>query len=312
MKIFAWVVLAIILLIIFALMYYLVVGQILFHYVFSRKSLQDRVMKKGIDKQIKDHKIDLCWWEKYKFDKVAIESFDKLKLIGHYFENHSKKTVLVVHGFGGNYRDMQRYCQFFMQKNFNILAVENRAHGESEGNCIGFGYTDRLDILKWLDYLREKQPEAKIVLFGLSMGGTAVCATAGEKLKNVSAIISDCAFSNGDKQISYVLKKYRLFGKLLKKHLYSFTKRVYNFDVMQIDVTKSVKNSQVPILFIHGKEDTFVPIENMYDLYNATPSQLRSQFVVEGAGHALAYSEAGVMYERKIINFLKAYTSVEI
>lgn len=269
-------------------------------------------MKKGLDKQIQEHKIDLCWWEQFKFEKLTIESFDKLKLVGHFFENNSQKTVIVVHGFGGSYLDMQRYCQFFMQKNFNILAVENRAHGESEGSCIGFGYIDRLDILKWLDFLSEKQPDAKVLLFGVSMGGTAVCATAGEKLKNVSAIISDCAFSNGDKQISFVLKKYKFFGKILKKHLYSFTKRVHNLDVMQIDVTRCVRSSQVPVLYIHGKEDSFVPIENMYDLYNATPRHLRCQYVVEGAEHALSYAEAGVMYERKIINFLKTYTKLEI
>lgn len=311
MRVFAWVVLGIILFIIFALLYYLVVGKIIFKFSFSRKILHDRVMKKGIDQQIQEHKIDLGWWDKYKFQTLSIKSFDNLKLVGHYFDNKSDKTVIVVHGFGGNYREMQHFCKFFYEKNFNILAVENRAHGDSEGKCIGFGWLDRLDILYWIEFLNQKFSDKKIILFGLSMGATAVCCAAGEKLpSNVVAIISDCAFSNGDKQIDFVLRKYKPFAGILKKHLYDYTKRVHSFDVMKVDATKQVKNTKVPILFIHGNEDSYVPIENMYDLFNSTPSNLRDKFIVEGAGHGLSYSVAGVMYEKKINDFLKSRTNL--
>lgn len=311
MRVFAWVVLGIVLFVIFALLYYLVVGKIIFKFSFSRKSLHDRVMKKGIDQQIQEHKIDLGWWEKYKFQVLSIKSFDGLKLVGHYFDNKSDKTVIVVHGFGGNYREMQHFCKFFYEKNFNILAVENRAHGESEGKCIGFGWLDRLDLLYWIELLNQKFPEKKIILFGLSMGATAVCCVSGEKLpKNVVGIISDCAFANGDKQIDFVLKKYKIIGKVLKKHLYDYAKRVHSFDVLKVDAIKQVKNTKVPILFIHGNEDSYVPIENMYDLYNSTPSNLRDKYVVEGAGHGLSYSVAGVLYEKKINDFLKSRTNL--
>lgn len=312
MKVFAWISISLIVLIFVGLLYYLIVGKILFNLVFSRKNLQDRVMKKGIDKQIKQHKIDLCWWDKFKFKTLHIQSFDGLKLVGHYFDKHSQNTVIVVHGFGGTYLEMQTYCQFFMQKNFNILAVENRGHGNSEGGCIGFGYLDRLDILKWIEHLDEKKYGENFVLFGLSMGATAVCHASGEKLPNVSAIISDCAYANGDKQISYVLKKFGIFGKILKKHLYSFSKRVYGLDVMQIDATKCVKNSSVPILFIHGKEDSLVPVENMQNLYDSAPNGLREKYIVEGAGHGLAYAQDGVMYEHRILDFLKKRTKIKI
>ena len=308
MKILAWIVLAIIILIILALMLYLSVGAILFGKVFKRKNLADRLMKKNLEKQLKEYKIDLCWWDKFKFVKVKTQSFDQLNLVGHFFEANSDETVIVVHGFGSDYREMQQYCKFFLEKNFNVLAVSNRGHGESEGKFVGFGWLDRKDILSWVEFLNKKQPENKIVLFGLSMGGTAVCSVAGEKLpQNVVAIISDCAFANADKQIMHVIRN-SIFLKGLKKLLYSFAKRVHGFDIKEIDATKQVKITKIPILYFHGNADDFVPVENLFVLYGATPENLRDKMIVEGAGHALAYPVAGVLYEKKISDFLKSRT----
>lgn len=311
MKILAWIVLGIVIFIIAALLYYLVVGAILFHYVFSKKSVSSRVLRKDIQKRLIDYKIDLCWWDKVKFAKVKIKSFDQLTLVGNYYDAGSDKTVIVVHGFGGSYQEMQPYCKFFHDKNFNVLAVDNRTHGESEGKCIGFGWLDRNDILAWIEYLNSKNPVNKILLFGLSMGGTAVCCAAGEKLPtNVKAIISDCAYDSANKQIDYVMRNHKILLKLIKKHLYSYARRIHGFDIYQADAIKQVKNTKIPILFIHGQDDSFVPVENTMNLYNATPPNLREKFIVDGAGHAMSYSIAGVLYEKKISDFIRSRTNL--
>ncbi len=311
MKILAWIVLGIVIFVIVAMLYYLVVGAILFHYVFSKKSLSSRILRKDTEKRLTDYKIDLCWWDKVKFAKVKIKSLDQLTLVGNYFDAGSDKTVIVVHGFGGSYQEMQPYCKFFHDKNFNVLAVDNRTHGESEGKCIGFGWLDRNDILAWIEYLNKRNPDNKILLFGLSMGGTAVCCVAGEKLpSNVKAVISDCAFDNANKQIDYVMRNHKILLKMIKKHLYSYTKRIHGFDIHQADAIKQVKNTKIPILFIHGQNDNFVPVENVINLYNATPPNLREKYVIDGAGHAMSYSVAGVLYEKKISDFLRSRTNI--
>lgn len=308
MKTVAWITVVIIALIMLALVYYLVVGAILFKMVFSRKSTYKRLLRKDLNKALIDYKIDLCWWDKVKFSKITIQSFDQIKLVGHFFNADSDKTVIIVHGFGQDYREMQPYCKYFYHKNFNILAVDNRGHGESEG-CIGFALNDKKDILSWIEYLNKKNPNSDIVLFGLSMGGSAVCAVAGETLpSNVRAIISDCAFSNADKQIKHVMRNNKLILKLFRKHLYDFAKRVRCFDIAQIDLTRAVKKTSIPMLFIHGKEDNFVPYENVYQLYDAATN--RDIYVVDGAKHAMSYPVAGVLYEKKIGDFIKSRTNV--
>lgn len=310
MKILAWTVLAVIILIIIGLVYYLLVGAGLFRYAFSRKSLSARVFRKDTEKRLKDYKIDLCWWDKVKFEKVSTKSFDGLSLVGHFFDAGTDKTAVILHGFGGSYHEMQPYCKFFHDKNFNVLAVDNRAHGESEGRCIGFGWLDRFDVLAWVKFLEDRNPDTKILLFGLSMGASAVLSACGERLpKNVVACIADCAFANADRQIGHVMRKHKMVFKFFRRHLYSYTKRLHGLDILQADTQRQVKNSKIPILYIHGKEDSFVPIENSKILYNATPSNLRDSFFVDDATHAMSYSVAGVIYEKKISDFLKSRTN---
>jgi len=309
MKIVAWLCLGVVSLIIFCFVYYLLVGAILFKIVFSRRSVTAKVLKKDFSKKLKEHNVNLCWWEKQKIKNVKIQSYDGLILKGVEVSANSNKTVIIVHGFGGSYKEMQQYCQFFHEKNFNVLCVDNRAHGESEGKCIGYGWLDRKDIISWVNFINEKNPENKIVLFGVSMGGSAVCMTAGEKnLKNVVAIISDCAFDNANRQLDFIMKRHKIIMHMFKKHLYDYVKRLYDFNIMQADAIKQVKNTKVPILYIHGQNDNFVPLENLNNLYNATPENLRDKFIVQDAEHAMAYPVAGVLYEKKVNDFLKSRT----
>lgn len=308
MKPLAFICLCVILCCISILGLYLLVGAIIFKIFFSRKSVYSRVMRKDIERRIKENKIDLCWWEKVKLEKVQVTSFDGLKLVGHYLNEDSSKTVIIFHGFGGSYLEMQPYCQFFSEKNFNVLAVDARAHGESEGNCVGFGWLDRLDVLEWVKFVNQKTPNSKILLFGLSMGGATVCMASGEKgLKNVVGIISDCAYDNANRQIDFLLQT-RKHLKIFKKHLYSYAKRLYGLDLIEADATKQVKKTEVPILYIHGGADDFVPPDNMRNLYNSTPQNKRDFFVIDEAGHGLAYAVGGVLYEKKVMDFLKTRT----
>lgn len=307
MKIVGYIVLVVAILILIALLYYLIVGMIIFKKSLGRKTLKKRVKKNDLTQNLEKYNIDLCWWDNLPFKKVEIKSYDNLKLVAHFLNQQSDRSVIIVHGYSANYKEMQQYAKFFYQRGFNLLCVELRAHGESEGECVGMGYLDRKDILNWIEFLNN-EITSNILLMGLSMGASAVCATTGENLqKNVKAVISDSAFDSAERQIKHVLKKFVFLKNLLYKHLKSYAKRGYNFNLQEADFVKCVKKTKIPILYFHGKADNYVPFTCSQNLYNATPENLRELVLVDDADHGMCYPVLKVMYERKINNFLKKY-----
>lgn len=308
MKIFSIIMLIILGLILVVLAGYLLLVRITFRKALGRKNLSKRLDSKS--KLINQYDIDLCWWDKYKFNELTIASEDGLKLKGHFYQSGSDKTALLIHGYGSDYREMQKYAKMFISMGYNVLVVENRAHGKSEGSMIGMGWFDKEDVLAWINVLVEKDPKCKIVLFGVSMGGTAVCMTAGLNLpSNVVCGISDCAFANVYDQIQYVFMKKE---SKLKKHIlsifYKYMKRVYYFDMKNADAMISLQSCKIPMMFIHGKDDDYVPVENAMKLAGKIPDFRKSVYLVDGAGHALSYVVNPMRYEFKVREFLKKYS----
>lgn len=306
MKIFAIVVLALVGLLLLGMALYLTIGAICFKIALARKNTASRIINKELNKLMDQYQIDFCWWDKFEFEKLSLISKDGLKLVGHFLPNSSDKLTILVHGYGADYREMQKYAKYFVEKNYNILAVENRAHGESEGKMMGMGWLDRLDVLQWINLMLERNPNFQIVLFGLSMGASTVCMVSGEKLpSNVKAIISDCAYTNAYDAFKNALKSYTHLPSWPVLNIFNvYVKSVYKFDLKNADAVKQVKKCKVPILFIHGGKDTFVPTEMVHKLYEATDEKLRELYIVEDAGHALSYPLAKGEYEKVLNKFL--------
>lgn len=102
---------------------------------------------------------------------VTIKSHDELILAGYTFEQESDKWAIIVHGYQGKASSMFYQAMKFYEKGFNVLTIDCRGHGKSEGDAIGMGWLDRLDVLEWIDFILDLSPQAKIVLYGVSMGG---------------------------------------------------------------------------------------------------------------------------------------------
>lgn len=309
MKIFSIVILSLLGLLVVVMALYLLIGVVCFKITLSRKSSVKRAINKTMQKTLENYKIDFCWWDKFTFETLSLISKDGLKLVGHFLGNSTDKLAIIVHGYGADYREMQLYTKYFVEKNYNILAVENRAHGNSEGKMIGMGWLDRLDLIQWINLMLEKNPNYQIVLMGLSMGASTVCMASGEKLpKNVKAIISDCAYANAFEEFRYVFNHRTHLPAFPLLNIFNmYTKSVYKFDMKKADASVQVKKSKTPILFIHGDKDSFVPTENVHKLYAAAPEGLKQIYIAKDAEHAMSYPSNEIEYERQLNLFLKNY-----
>lgn len=307
MRIFSIFVLILLCLVVVYLGVYLVVVRIFLKKTLGRKNTAKRINENS--SLIDIYQIDICWWNKVKLEDLTLISHDGLKLKGHFYDNKSDRLAIIVHGYGSDYREMGSYAKLFANMGYNILALENRAHGKSEGKLIGMGWIDRLDILDWINLMVEKNPKCKILLFGLSMGGSAVCMTLGEVLpKNVVCAISDSAFSNVYDQINFVFNPKNIKIKTIFMNMFNnYMCRAYMFDFKKADAKQALKKSSLPVMLIHGNDDKYVPVDNIYSLSESISDFRKDIYVVSEADHAMCYAVSPRKYENKIREFLKKY-----
>lgn len=252
------------------------------------------------------------WLQQQTKEDLTIEAQDGLKLSAIYLPcpTTSDKTVILIHGYNSWNGSMGGFAQYYLEElSYNVLMPDLRGHGKSEGNYIGFGWHDRKDILQWIDAMLEKTgKKTQIVLHGVSMGGGTVLMTSGEKLPgNVKCIVSDCAYHSVTGILRYQMKRmYKLpqFPLIHVTSLISKLRAGYFFG--EASALKQVRKAKLPILFIHGSTDKFVPTDMVYELYEAAscPKQL---LVIEGAAHGTSFWKDPAAYKAALEGFLQEY-----
>ncbi|MCC8067739.1 MAG: alpha/beta hydrolase, partial [Clostridiales bacterium] len=207
-------------------------------------------------------------------EDVFIQSDDGLQLHATWFpardtginpdrqETSFPKAVICFHGYTS--KGMSDYIglsDYYLKRGFSMLLVDERAHGESEGTHIGFGCLDRYDALKWIDWtIRQLGCDAQILLHGTSMGGATVLMASGFELpQQVKGIVSDCAFTSAKEVFTHVLHSmYHLPAFPMIPIASAVNRKLAGYGLGDCNAAGEVRKATVPILFIHGSNDTFV------------------------------------------------------
>ncbi len=232
---------------------------------------------------------------------------DSLRLHGKRFKNTGTKYVLVCHGYTSKAKHMAGFVHKFYTLGYNVLAVDARAHGDSEGTKIGMGWPERMDIIKWINQILSWEPNARIVLHGVSMGAATVLMASGEDLpENVKAVIADCGYTSEWDEFQREADTLHIpwFPVLNATSVLSKVRDGYDFK--QASALAQVKKSRIPTLFIHGSSDELVPYSMLGELYAAAACE-KEELTVEGAGHALSSSVAPTLYWRTVEDFIAKY-----
>lgn len=274
-----------------------------------------------------DEMADMAKWEEYKkviapnkewlfaqeLEHITIRSRDGLTLHGDFLpaEYQSNKLAICGHGYTGcGLKDCVSIAVFFHRMGYNCLIVDHRAHGKSDGDYVGFGILDRFDMKAWIDCMEKRfEGNAEIVLYGVSMGATIAVMTAGltSLSPSVKAVVSDCAFTSPYDVFAHILKRdYHLppFPIMNINDMMCRRKAGYGFrDYSTLD---AVQATGVPILFIHGRDDDFVPVWMSEKNYKMCRSP-KDILIVDNAAHAASYYENKEAYEAKVKGFLEKY-----
>ncbi|VYT86756.1 alpha/beta fold hydrolase [Clostridium tertium] len=252
------------------------------------------------------------WLEEVKTEETTILSEDGLNLWGklYFQEEKTDKWVIIAHGYTSSHEDIQPIALNFYNKGYNVLTPDMRAHGNSEGKYIGMGWLDRIDMLRWIDYIVSLDSNSQVVLYGESMGGATVMMTSGEDLpSNVKAIIEDCGYTSVQEMFEAEL--YNRFGLppfpiLNAAEIVTDIRAKYNFE--EASALEQVKKSTTPMLFTHGGNDTYVPTEMVYRLYEAANCE-KDILVIDGADHGAAPDVDPETYYEKVFSFLNKYVN---
>ncbi len=255
--------------------------------------------------------VEIDWFNKQPYEEVQISSDDGLKLEGYYLgaKVATNKTAILAHGYSSKGIWMGSFAKIYYDLGYNILLPDSRGHGRSEGNFIGFGWADRQDYIKWIDYIVNTiGQDSQIVLHGVSMGGATVLMTSGEILPSaVKAIVSDCAYTSVEAELKYQLKRmYKLPSFPILDTTSLMTKMRAGFSFKEASALEQVKKSETPTLFIHGDADIFVPYSMVNELYQACSSE-KELYTVKGAGHGNAFDTDVPGYKTKIKEFAAKY-----
>ena len=262
-------------------------------YELFSETLFNRIFKTR--KSDKDYDVDgmyLKWLSNSNVDEVMINSFDGLTLSGYRIYNHDTKNYLIlVPGLNENKTSLYHAAYAFDKLGYNILLIDNRGNGNSEGEHVTYGYKEHLDIIKWIGYLTNKVDDVKICLYGVSLGASSICMALGSVLpENVKCAVEDSGYSTFEEELEYVLlNKYRIkVPKVLSTIAGMKLKEKFNITLSDINPKESLMNNEIPICFVHSKNDEIVPYSMGKKLYNANKG-FKKFYILNNESHACGY-----------------------
>ncbi len=253
-----------------------------------------------------------AWMTAQSLEHITVTSKDGLKLSGDYLENDpkSKRLVIAFHGYRSKgLNEYSAFAEFYSRIRCNMLIVDERGHGDSEGEYIGFGVLDRWDAVKWIEYaVKRFGSDCEIILHGISMGASTVLMASSLDLpKNVKCIVADCAFTNAYDVFAHVLKAWYHMPKFPILNLAEIPlKKKAGYGYRDCSTLDSVSQTDIPVLFIHGGKDTFVPTWMSRENYKACVSP-KELLIVDDASHGESYFMETERCEKAITELINKY-----
>ncbi|MBS5968983.1 MAG: alpha/beta hydrolase [Clostridium perfringens] len=308
----------IIILIIMAILviaFFLATGLYIFRSTVTRE-LHD--IEKSYTRYVENNLFDEALYNSASKEDITLKSFDGLNLTSTLImnENPTNKFIVLVHGVSICYVGSLKYFDIFYKNGFNVLIVNQRRHGKSEGKYSTYGFYEKYDVNMWIEYLKSRFGNDIILgLHGESMGAGTVMETIPLN-DSIKFVIEDCGYSNFHELIGFQITheyKNRLVRKILRPSLLFanfFMKTKAKFSMKKIVPIDIVASTSLPMMFVHGKEDYFVPWYMAVDLYKAKTKGYKELYLVEGAKHAEALEVNKILYEKKIMTFIEKALSL--
>ena len=245
------------------------------------------------------------------FESADIISFDGLRLHADFLrgEPGTKVTMIFCHGYKSEAAfDFAAMYDFYRSLGYNLVYLNMRAHGKSGGKYIGFGVLDRFDVQSWAKKVAELFPDTSIFLHGMSMGAASILQSADLELDPaVCGIIADCGFSSTNEVFrNLVGSLYHLPATPFVDIFEAVNRMTAGYGFTDADSVRSMERSRLPLAYICGDCDRYVPLDMAMRIYNACV-QDKVLLIAEGAGHAASFMTENEKYRNLITEFINTH-----
>lgn len=244
-------------------------------------------------------------------ETVELLSRDGELLLGHYWKRtNPKRLVIAFHGWRSSWsRDFGNMRRLWSETDSDVLFVEQRGQNGSTGEFMGFGLTERYDCLDWLSWACEHVPESlPIYLHGMSMGASTVLMASGFGLNHrVHGITADCGYTSPEAiWMKVATENFHVPYEKISDLAEAQCRKKLNMGLNAYSTLEAMKVNTTPVLFIHGTDDHFVPVEMTYENYEACRAA-KYLFTVEGADHGQSFYKDPEGYLRAERDFFSLY-----
>lgn len=255
--------------------------------------------------------------KKYEWEQIQLTSVHGYALRGTYIPapRPSQKTILFLHGLFQNRSSGLDYLDIYQRLGYNMLIVDARAHGDSGGSVISWGYFEKDDVNTWLDWLKNKIPQSTVGIHGISMGAATALLhrTLNEQSRDVAFYIVDSAYNDFKGLLAKQLTAIAALApdsNVPAVVLFYMQLAAYCHDGItfrDISPQAAVRQATTPILYLHGQKDALIPPQMSQELYDATNSVKEIHFFPT-APHASAVYFDRQAYALCIDEFIKRVT----
>lgn len=239
-------------------------------------------------------------WELHSADGLLLRAT-------HFSPAHvSHRWVILLHGYGRSQADTWDYAPSYLEHGYEVLTPDLRASGSSGGTYVTMGTLEAQDVAAWARKIVAHDPQARIVLHGISMGAaTAMLAAVQPDMPaNLAAVVEDSGYTSAETMFRLKMESFHLPTNLLLYLVNAMSAERTGVALSQAAPLEAVQHSETPLLLIHGQGDLLVPPAMAEELYRHSAAKQKELYEVKGAWHAAARARNPEAYDRRVFSFL--------
>lgn len=221
-----------------------------------------------------------------------------------------KKIAVISHGYTSTKYASAMYAEIFLKRGFEVIIYDQRNHGQSGKGYTTMGYYEKFDLQTVLDWCENRfGQDILIVTHGESMGAATVLNHLVID-KRPAAVIADCGYSDLEDLLRHQLKnRMHLPACIFLPAADIILRFRAGFRIRDVRPADGVACSNIPILFIHGDADHFVPTRMSVAMHEMR-KESTELLLVKGAAHAVSFNVDREAYEAAVDAFLEKYIKI--